>query len=424
MASVYARGGKLWCKLKGLKRPGEWAAKATPYVVGEEAKAERYAAEAQKALDERHAPASVAGGAIAIMPTVAAYLARWSADRAAVGIGSAETDRKRLERHAMPQVGTLRMDEVRPRHIRDMVRALKAAGELAPRSILHVFRALHTMFENALVDELVTVNPVVVKPGELPKKRDKDPEWRSQATYAVCEVERLISDPAIPVERRVQYALKALAGLRHGEVAALHWRHYDQTAEPLGRLTIAVAYCSHKRRIKATKTEETRSVPVHPVLAKVLAEWKLSHWERIYGRSPGLDDLVVPTRNMTPVNAADAGKAFKLDLAELELRVEAGEHRDRGGHDLRSWYETRAIEDGADSLILRRTTHAAPKDVAGGYERFSWATICREVGKLQIGLLDGEILALGTVLGTATRRAENRWRKVVTPMGLEPMFSA
>ncbi|HWO17115.1 MAG TPA: hypothetical protein VNO30_00005, partial [Kofleriaceae bacterium] len=167
----------------------------------------------------------------------------------------------------MPHLGMLRMDEVRPRHVRDLVRALKAAGELAPRSILHVFRALHTMFENAMVDELVTVNPVVMKAGELPKKRDKDPEWRLQATYTVREVERLISDPAIPVERRVQYALKALAGLRHGEVAVLCWRHYDATAEPLGRLTIAVAYCSPTRRIKATKTEETRAVPVHPVLA-------------------------------------------------------------------------------------------------------------------------------------------------------------
>jgi integrase len=52
----------------------------------------------------------------------------------------------------------------------------------------------------------------------------------------VGEVERLISDPAIPPERRVQYALKAIAGLRHGEVAALRWRELDYTAEPLARI--------------------------------------------------------------------------------------------------------------------------------------------------------------------------------------------
>jgi len=79
------------------------------------------------------------------------------------------------------------------------------------------------------------------------------------------------------------------------------------------------------------------------------------------------------------VDSADAVHAFKADLEALGLRVEAGERRDRGGHDLRGWSKTRCIEDGADSLIIRRTTHAPPRDVNAGYERFTWATICREV---------------------------------------------
>jgi hypothetical protein len=89
---------------------------------------------------------------------------------------------------------------------------------------MSVHRALRSMFESAIVDELVESNPIKLKPGELPKKRDKDPTWRSQATYTVHEVERLISDSAIPVKRRVQYAIKALAGMRHGEVADLGHR--------------------------------------------------------------------------------------------------------------------------------------------------------------------------------------------------------
>src|ERR1700753_3432716 len=47
-------------------------------------------------------------------------------------------------------------------------------------------------------------NPIVVKPGLLPKKREKDPTWRSQATYTTAEVVQLITDPRIPVERRVR----------------------------------------------------------------------------------------------------------------------------------------------------------------------------------------------------------------------------
>ena len=255
------------------------------------------------------------------------------------------------------------------------------------------------------------------KPGDLPKQRDQDPTWRSQATFTVGEVERLISDPAIPVERRIQYPLGAIAGLRHGEVAALRWRELDYTAEPLARIHVVRAYNSATGQIKTTKTEDGRAVPMHPTLAKIIATWRLSHWARLCGRQPTLDDLVVPTRHGTPVDSADAVHAFKADLG---LRVEAGERRDHGGHDLRGWYKTRCIEDGADSLIIRRTTHAPPRDVNAGYERFTWATIRREVNKLRVSILDGEVLPLATT----ERKAEKRWRKVVTPMGLEPMFSA
>jgi hypothetical protein len=104
---------------------------------------------------------------------------------------------------------------------------------------------------------------------------------------------------------------------------------YALTLEPLGRLVIATSYDTGR-----TQTEVTGRVPVHPTLGKVLAAWRLSHWERIYGRAPTSDDLVVPTRNLTTIDASDAVHAFKADLQELGLRVEAGEHRDRGGHGL------------------------------------------------------------------------------------------
>jgi hypothetical protein len=70
----------------------------------------------------------------------------------------------------------------------------------------------------------------------------------------------------------------AIAGLPHGEVAGLRWHHCDPTLEPLGRLVIATSYDTGR-----TKTELTRRAPVHAPLAKILAAWKLSHWERIYG---------------------------------------------------------------------------------------------------------------------------------------------
>jgi integrase len=106
----------------------------------------------------------------------------------------------------------------------------------------------------------------------------------------------LISDRRITEDRRVLYAMKALAGLRHGEAATLTWRPYDDTMEPLGGLSL-----------EQTKTQVPRRVPVHPTLARVLADWKDAGWERTYGRAPTTTDLVVPTRNMT--GALGAGDA-------------------------------------------------------------------------------------------------------------------
>jgi integrase len=390
---IYARGNRLWCR---LKVDGKWESKPTPFNVGQEREAKRFRQRAQANIDKREATGESAP------LTVKSYSEAWLKEREERGIRSVADERSRLK-HALPHIGSVRLDQLDSEQVRDLVRALRKTA-LAPRSIHHVYSTLHNMFENAEIEGKVSRNPIKVKRGELPKKRDADPEWRALATFTTDEVERLISDPALPVERRVMYALKALAGLRHGEAAALRWRHY-QKAQPLGRLTIAVAWDSNKSKEKSTKTETSHGVPVHPALAQILAAWKLSHWARIYGRQPTADDLIVPTRTMRPVNKTDAARAMKEDLRALGLRIEAGKTRSRGGHDLRAWFQTQTVEDGADSVIIDRVTHAPPATVAADYSRYSWKALCREVSKLSISAESrGEVLEFATAFATAEKK--------------------
>ncbi len=412
----YVRGHKIWVRYKNEN--GIWLSKPTPYTDDQVEQARRYV----KALFKGVTAMAEMEDRGASVSTVKLYAEKWLKDRDDRKVAAAVEDRSRLEKYALPILGDIDIDEIRPKHVLDMVRQLKARqgdAQIAPRMIRHVYNTLHNMFENAVIDELILANPVKVRRGELPSKVDADPEWRSQATFTVREVERLISDPVIPVERRVLYALKALAGLRHGEAAALCWRHLDYTAEPLARINVVQAFSTRHVAVKSTKTKDTRAVPMHPTLAKILAAWKLTHWERIYGRAPRDDDFVVPARTMYCVAVGDAGKSMKTDLAALGMRVMAGSLRARGGHDLRSWYETRLIEDGASSVLVRRTTHAPPKDVAGGYERFSWEAICREISKLKVEILDGKVLELATGSLQSEKKAGARWTSVVTPSGLE-----
>lgn len=367
MASTYVRGVRIWARLKD--EHGKWISKKTPFNVGDEAKAERYAAEVQRVLDVKRA---AGGGPL----TVTVFADRWLKERSTRDLSSYADDFGRIHNHVLPALGKLKLVEVRPSTIRDWVRALRKT-ELAPRTIRHVFWIAHAMFEDAFIDELIPANPCVLKAGELPEKTDKDSEWRDKATFTLVEVKELLRSDAVPVERRIQYALKSLAGLRHGEVAGLRIRHYDATAKPLRKLTVATSYDRGK-----TKTGATRLVPVHPALEAELDAW-LKTWPEHYGRKPKPDDLLVPTRNMTMVDAADAVHAFKADLRALELRVEAGKHRDRGGHDLRAWFITSCQEAGAHRDLLRLVTHKSPADVMSGYTRATWAALCAEVSKLR-----------------------------------------
>lgn len=414
MASIYARGGVLWCRVK--KPDGKWTSVSTECPVGHEAAARRFAAAAQREYDRQAAAAD--GSALAVK------VEAWLAEREKLGIRSVAADRSRMKNHILPVLGERSVGSITKQDVRNLVRAWRKLGAMAPRSILNAHGVLHTFFEDAVDDGLATENPCDLKRRELPAKVDADPEWRTEATFSIPEVERLFSDPQIPVERRVQYALKALAGLRHGEVAGLRWRHYDAAIEPLGRLVIATSYDNGR-----TKTEVTRRVPVHATLAAILAAWKLSRWERVYGSRPGPDDLIVGTRRGTPVGANDAGRAMKQDLAELGLRVDAGEKRSRGGHDLRAWFITTCQEHGAHRDMLRVITHTSKADVMSGYTRAPWAALCAEVAKLRVAVRGAEVLELATGLLQSESRASKRWKsqrkrrsEIVTPMGIEPLF--
>jgi integrase len=406
MASLYIKQNKIWVRYKN--EAGKWTDGPTPYRAGEEAKARRFL----ERLSGRVAATIEATATATASPpptgalTVERYAKLWIDGRRSLGLATLRDDEVRLHKHVCPRIGYLRLDEVRPRHVRGLVKELRAAGKLAPRTIYHVFFTVSQMFKCAVADELIEVSPCVLVKGDLPKKTDKDPSWRATAIYTRQEVEQLISDHRIPEDRRILYALKALAGVRHGEAAELTWDRYE-TCEPLGRISL-----------ERTKTKVPRQVPVHPTLARMLDDWRRVGWERVYGRSPASDDLITPSRNMTPKDHHEAPKQLHADLALLQLRT-------RRGHDLRRTFITLAQVDGARRDLLETITHGPRGDIVSLYTTFPWPALCDEVKKLRIDLrdarsADGESGEFATTFATTQRKARNRWRSSVTPSGIEP----
>jgi len=386
MGTVYARGNKLWIGYKDADGSRKYA--PTKFTVGQESKA-------GKLLEaiERRIQAAAGFGEAALGPlTVKRYLASWIKDRRLRNVASAGDDETRLQRHALPELGELLLAEVRPSHIRTLVRSLKARvgqgrAQLAPRTVRHVYGVLHRMFEDAVADELIESNPCSIKRGELPAIIDKDPTWRSGAVFTREEVEQLISDQRIPENRRVFYAIAFLGGLRTGEVSALRFRAYDASLEPLGRLLVAASFDTRTRREKSVKTGKPREAPIHPTLARVLAAWKLGGWERKMGRAPRPDDVLVPKQDGRNRDAHFVLYWFRRDCEVLGLRQ-------RRQYDSRRTFISLAQADGARKDILRWITHGPDGDIVSIYTTLPWNALCEEVAKLRITLRDGRLIQL------------------------------
>lgn len=419
MGRIYARGGALY--LDFLDYQGKRARVASGYKVGDEALAQARLDEIEaKVAAKAKADAALAGrlGEAAAPLTVRQYADRWTKGRRS-RVRTAADEASRLALHVLPRIGDMAIADVRPRHVRDLVLALRDAGRLAPRTVIDAFKIVRRMFRSALTDELVTVNPCELEDGILPPNEDKDPEWRDEAVYTRAELEQLISHDLIRADRRVVYGLKGLAGLRHGEAAALRWKHYDAAFKPLGRLIVAN---THRGRgsSKGTKTGVTRWVPVHPVLAAMLAEWRLAGWERLYGRAPKDEDLVVPTDELRPRNRKDAQDALLRDLVRLGLRKTAASTT-RRGHDFRATLTTLALDDGAAPHLIRMATHGQPSENVSErhYTRVHalWPAICAELAKLKIERRAGKVLEmpLAAAAGAAGEPMAQAWHKDPSP---------
>jgi integrase len=393
MGYIYQRGERLW--IGYWDRAKQLQQQATGLKIGQEPAARDALSKIMARIDAGDDVDEMLIGPI----NVRRYAEHWTKLRLQQGVASCADDHTRIRLHALPSIGHLLIGDVRPRHIRDLVRSLRAKGRMAPRSIRHVYGALHTMFRDAVVDELITANPCILKRGELPKLIDKDPTWRAGAVFTRGELEQLISDERIPPDRRVLYALLGIAGLRFGEAAALRWRCYDTTLEPLGRLLIATSWCTSKRTEKSTKTEQPRQVPVHPTLAKMLAAWKLGAWQVMMGRAAGPDDLIIPSRRGRNRSRHHSLEKFREDLDRLMLRR-------RRQHDLRRTFISLARADGARRDVLETVTHGARGDILDMYTTLPWASVCEEVAKLKIRLVGGKVLAWpGQRAGWTARRA-------------------
>lgn len=363
---VYPRGSVLW--IKWYDANGKLQRDTTKLRVGQEREAKRMLQKIEKSVELQKRTGAKPRGK---RNTVTAFANQWL-DKRDGRVVSIRNERQRQRDYIDPVIGSMRIDKVTPLDLHELVMHLRTNTELAPRTIRTIWGQVRSMFKSAKIAGIISDDPAVLEAGVLPAKEDKDPEWRNTARFSKAEVVRLMTDQALPFDRRILYALKALTGARHGEVAGLRWRHLDLEAKPLARLLVANSYTR-----KRTKTGRVREVPVHPFLAAMLREWHATGWREYLKRDPQPDDFITPTRRFTVRDARNSSTRFPRDLDALGMRV-------RRGHDLRRTFISMGQDDGAPRDVLEAITHKGNQSTMSGYTTFTWQTLCAAVSCIQL----------------------------------------
>ena len=297
--------------------------------------------------------------------TVASYLTAWlEGVRSTVRARTWESYELYVRRHALPVLGHVRFNSLRPGHIRSLLdRKLKEG--LSAQSCCHLRTVLNTALKQAVADRLLAWNPVSSVKRPKVKGRDYQLFTPGQA--------RMFLDAAENTRLGAMFAVGLACGLRRGEVMGLRWRDVDLETQ-----TLKVEQTIQRVRAKVAgaagfvvadpKTDRSRRTLVLPaMLIPVLKRWRARQAEERLaaeqwgGGGWGDMNLVFANRVGGPVDPHMMQDEFKATLKAaglLDMRL----------HDLRHCSATFLIAAGAPlRLVMETLGHSTIKLTADTY---------------------------------------------------------
>jgi integrase len=240
------------------------------------------------------------------------------------------------ERHVRSRLGGYRLRDVTPAVVDEFRSELRAAGT-GEATVSKALTLLSSMYRCAVTWDRVDVNPL--REIRIPQAKRK----RLVRPVPPARVEAMRMALLAAGRRRDAVLLTTLAyaGLRPQEARALRW---GDVAERTIRIERAAAGAT----IKATKTEELRTVRLLMPLAKDLASLRAT---------PGDDDLVFPSPNGLLMSDGDWRNWRKRVFRPVAAALGVGGSRP---YDLRHSFASLLIDQGASVVEVARQMGNAP----------------------------------------------------------------
>ncbi len=272
---------------------------------------------------------------------------------------------ERLENHVLAVLGSLKVREIRRRHVKALL-AAKQRGDHAPNSIRLIRAALSTLLSDAVDDEIIAANPCLglgkkkgVQPGKLTKAdreqkiRPMTREQRDAVLTAAWEEPR-----SAPI-----FEVMSKAGLRPGEALALKPGDVDWRTGTL-RIERNLEADGSVKPIRPTKTYSCRAVDLTPSLVSVLKRHMTRLKEDALRRGSGDVEWLFANEANKPLDESKARKAFKRALKRAGLP-------DFRQYDLRHSYACLLLAEGAPiTYVSQQMGHSNPSTTLRYYARW------------------------------------------------------
>lgn len=200
---------------------------------------------------------------------------------------NAEIER-RVRLHVMPRIGELSLSDVTPRRLEDLYSELARAG-LAAGTIRHVHSDMRQALFLAKRDGWIQSNPAddVILP-RLSRRRIEPPSLVQLRQIIDRADDRATDGSWAAVELALLLRLAAVTGARLGELMALRWQDVEGH---MARIQRSIEEHGHELRVKSTKTDNHRTVPIPVEMAAYLAAHRAATVE-LFGREPAASEMI------------------------------------------------------------------------------------------------------------------------------------
>lgn len=179
--------------------------------------------------------------------------------------------RRTIENHAVPRWKTLKLSEIEPKDVRELLMAMRNEGEST--SMIRKTRAsLSTLLATALEDGLIGSNPIRGVRIPAPLVEELPDKERAKALTR-AEVATLLS--AIPDDWHLFFEFLVHTGLRISEMIGLTWAHLELDGKPNVKVREQV-YRGERKTLKSGAGR--REIPLAPRMTERL----LAHKEANY----------------------------------------------------------------------------------------------------------------------------------------------